>query len=56
MRFNKVKCKVYLEESNPKNTHWLGIDWQECVLAKKDLWIQEDNELNITKQPILTAK
>lgn len=56
MRFNKVKGKVCLEESNPKNTHWLGIDWQECILAKKDLWIQEDHEPNISKQPVLTAR
>lgn len=51
----KINTKSTLGESNPKHPYWLGIDWQECILAEKDLWIRKDSKLNRSKQPILAA-
>ena len=55
MSLTKINAKSVLGESNPKHPYWLGIDWQVCILAEKDLQIQEDSKLNINKHPILVA-
>lgn len=56
MRFNKDKCSLpWKKVITSMHPCWLGLDWQECNLSEKDLWIQEERQLNISKQPSPTA-
>ena len=57
MRFNKEKCQVlHLGHNNPMQSYRLGEERLESCLAKKDLEVLVNSQVNVGQQHAQVAK
>jgi len=50
MKFNKANCKVlYMGRGNPKQKYRLGREWLESSPEEKDLGVQVNKKLNMSR-------
>jgi len=57
MKFSNAKCKVlHLGRGKPKHKYRLGGEWLESSPEEKDLGMQVDKKLNVTRQCVLASQ
>lgn len=56
MRFNQAKCKVALGQGNPCYKYRLENKWIENSPVEQDLWILEDENLDMSRQCVLASQ